>query len=396
MSDQDSYICNICQKDYVGPLNLEIHKRVHSKGESQLENQSVNEKRPCEEKKVSKELTKQFFECETCEETLQFTKLSQLKVHEKRCHTEKKDSIKRTRKVKGDVKKVTHEKLVFECDTCEKKFVKLGELKTHMKSHIVKQNIKKCKPKENFICDECQKTFASRSKLSTHKQNSVCENLYKCKFNKCSSVFDNIKGLIKHIKDLHEDLRTDAKNSNLENILPAQEIGKKDKLNEENVYSSKLLCWEQKLPKNSISKLFDLNIERLKSQTGHKNFSILKNFDLKMAFEFKCSFCHQYSKGHEEMKVHLSQCNEINRIKEDVSKTEDHLPVKSRFQCCYCNSNYAQEIKLDIHVKQKHARNSIEPEYKSKKRSNQDISNDEKKTTNLPAQEIDEKDKFRQ
>ena len=91
MSEQDLHkICNICGKHFAGPSTLKIHKRVHSEGESQLKNQNVNEKRECEGKKVTKELTEQFFVCEACEETLQFTNLSQLKVHEKTYHTEKK------------------------------------------------------------------------------------------------------------------------------------------------------------------------------------------------------------------------------------------------------------------------------------------------------------------
>ena len=44
-----------------------------------------------------------------------------------------------------------------------------------------------------------------------------------------------------------------------------------------------------------------------------------------------------------------------NRLK-DVKSVECSNPV-IRFQCSYCNSNYARKNNLDTHVKQKHKEN---------------------------------------
>ena len=49
----------------------------------------------------------------------------------------------------------------------------------------------------------------------------------------------------------------------------------------------------------------------------------------------------------------------------DRPKREKYLPKKLcdnaiRFQCSYCNSNYAQKASLNTHVKQKHQENGKE------------------------------------
>ena len=255
------------------------------------------------------------------------------------------------------------------------------------------------KPREAFVCHDCEKEFMSLTKLRNHKKNSVCKNPHICQFKECSSVYSNIKELNEHIQDIHSN------HSNMEIFLPAQEIVKNDKLNQENVNSAKLLCLEQKesAKLNSISTLFALNIERLKSQTtGYKNFSLIKSFDMKLVYEFRCFYCDSKYAQKTKFDMHVKQKHAKNyladqnyvepecksdlkskskskkRCNQEISHDEKETP----FQCPYCARKFSQKHNINEHIKIKHKENfdSIAEEGK----------------VETPAQEIDEKDKLRQ
>ena len=236
MSDQDSsYICNICNKGFAGPLTLKIHERVHT-------NRKTSPKTSREPKENRFNREKQLFECKTCEKT--FPKLWELKIHEN-VHIVKKSSPKTSSKPNEDFR----EKQSLKCTKCEKTFSKLSQLKSHEKIYHTGEKISRLRSSEQhedlikitrkkpiFECGRCEMImiFPNLSELKNHEkryhtnltikktsskpkgylnESTQKKQIFECGRCEMIMIFPNLLELKNHEKRYHTDTNTSCKTS---------------------------------------------------------------------------------------------------------------------------------------------------------------------------------------
>lgn len=98
-----------------------------------------------------------------------------------------------------------------QCPYCEAKFVKVKDLKEHLKS--VHEELK---PKRRFSgletrCDLCGATFSSRGHMKRHKESHGANRSFKCQYCDCS--YSRKDNLLKHISSAHSTDEDQAKAS---------------------------------------------------------------------------------------------------------------------------------------------------------------------------------------
>ncbi len=87
---------------------------------------------------------------------------------------------------------VINVKWLFQCDSCDMKFLQLCHLITHKRTHSGE------KP---YQCDICPKNFARSDQLTLHKRTHTGEKPYEC--DSCHKKFSDPSGLRRHNTRVH-------------------------------------------------------------------------------------------------------------------------------------------------------------------------------------------------
>ncbi|XP_037827703.1 gastrula zinc finger protein XlCGF8.2DB-like, partial [Lucilia sericata] len=174
-----SFQCNHCGKKLVSNSALQSHtQRVHSGNK---------------------------FPCEFCGKL--FTIRSQLKIHTL-VHTNEKPHVcelcgkgfRLRNKLGLHVTRMHTKVRAFKCTMCPKDFLKKGDLKDHVKTHL---NIR------DKICETCGKGFTNCHSLIRHRQIHSEIKKFACKL--CDAKFHQFVGLNGHMKRTHNIVK-DANN----------------------------------------------------------------------------------------------------------------------------------------------------------------------------------------
>ena len=135
---------------------------------------------------------KRKYNCDICQKS--FIRNNEL-VRHKRIHTNVKpftcEVCQKKFTQEGNLKwheKVHTNERTFICDICQKAFKRKTELTTHKRIHI---------DDRPFICDICQKAFSQKSTLINHKATHSTEKLFACDV--CSKLFSRKSNLNKHL-----------------------------------------------------------------------------------------------------------------------------------------------------------------------------------------------------
>jgi len=159
--------------------------------------------------------------CDQCDQT--FARRAYLNRHVESKHEQRtKDCPECGRAVRKDnfyVHLKRHSKNL-KCDVCSKGFGKSTDLKAHMKSHstlkpyqcticdksfnsapLLNKHLKIHEEKKH-ICEECDKPFISAIKLKRHMLSHQDGKSFKC--NRCSSQFNRLDNLKKHMNSQHQ------------------------------------------------------------------------------------------------------------------------------------------------------------------------------------------------
>ena len=123
--------------------------------------------------------------------------------------------------------KMSHSATGAECKLCCKIFSNEGVLKVHMKRHLAKEELytyscdvcgKKFQSKaavkihhkavhlglKDFPCELCDKRFVSEGAAKQHQKSHIESKEFKC--DKCDASFKQRKGLVRHIKTVHDKI----------------------------------------------------------------------------------------------------------------------------------------------------------------------------------------------
>ncbi|XP_065370448.1 zinc finger protein 93-like isoform X4 [Calliphora vicina] len=202
-------VCSICNKNFYTENNFKYHlSKVHQVGEFSFQCDQ------CGKKLVSKSALQchtqrvhsgKKYPCEFCGKL--FAIPSELRIHTL-VHTAEKPHVCelcgkgfRLRNNLGLHVTRMHTKIrAFKCTMCPKDFLKNGDLKDHIKTHL---NIR------DKICETCGKGFTNCHSLIRHRQIHSEIKKFACKL--CDAKFHQFVGLNGHMKRTHNIVK-DANN----------------------------------------------------------------------------------------------------------------------------------------------------------------------------------------
>jgi len=214
--DEGPYDCKYCKKSYPSYARLADHVRISCKFQTVVA----------------------MVECEICQKKLN---IKSMKLHLKKHNEEASHECPKCNKkflIEAQLRrhiKIRHDKeLPFKCEICGKGFTGRsqkeehvarhsgGKLytcdlcgisvsqKPHLKRHIegVHEGKKQAKMKrQDLMCGKCGKLLFSRQSLRQHEEtHSINRTLHTCEL--CCKTFTNVQNLKKHVKVVHEGLKS--------------------------------------------------------------------------------------------------------------------------------------------------------------------------------------------
>ena len=173
--------CDICDRNFLGKLALQNHKRIHFKKPKQwaCPYESCTIKTDCQERLVAHVNGVHFklrpFQCKFCSSS--FKPKAHMEAHVNAFHTENR----------------VHK---YQCDNCEYKTSDSRNFKNHVNAvHL------KIRP---YKCDACNQTFTQKPHLNTHKKTvHLHTKPFSCKH--CLSKFSARPHLELHEKAVHNE-----------------------------------------------------------------------------------------------------------------------------------------------------------------------------------------------
>jgi KRAB domain-containing zinc finger protein len=334
-----------------------------------------------------------------------FTKLSKLKDHMTKQHSNKNNSIKYEcnicsrdnfiNKIDLENHMVKNHISIMYCTICNKHFVNINKLKTHMKfnhcnikveiinNQIVKSQNDTDKTSSKYthhsVCDgrrfECSissRKFTTESRLDYHvKSEHKNENKYECKY--CSKIFFHKPNLISHIKSHLNSQETQSKNSEKQSL-----VSKKSdiQLSGSNVESktkngNPFLCeicaetfnsetrLKKHVKKSHLKILEKVSVVNREKNNISKNLSPQKNYRP----THKCKLCKKSFKSNNMLKLHVNKIHEgitgacayCGLVYKDVTMhiVKTHLD-DTQYKCKYCTKTITGILDYKLHLKVEH------------------------------------------
>lgn len=168
------------------------------------------------------------FTCETCNKV--FDKLKNLKRHEK-LHSKVKPFVcecgkSYSRSDHLNRHKISHSENTkpFQCSLCVSRFSNRSHLNRHMKLHLEEKNEERSKGK--YFCSICNISFNHKTKYKKHqsKEHLQLEKTIECYYPYCCSKFKSEKHLDDHIDEYHNMLKNFSKVFNTDQLFLSDNI----------------------------------------------------------------------------------------------------------------------------------------------------------------------------
>lgn len=204
------FVCDICSRSFRLKASMLIHKRIHDnneafhcdhcsrifKSKSGIKKHMVKHSTANKPRKPRTPAIRPGLACQYCEK--RFNTKTQVTTHENQLHTNERPfqcchcpkrfvSIGILNAHEKTHTLTTAERAKFECKYCGKKFIKNATLVIHIRTHTGE------KPYE---CTECGKSFSTKALLKEHKKTHTGEKPYACGF--CPQRYTNLSNMREH------------------------------------------------------------------------------------------------------------------------------------------------------------------------------------------------------
>ena len=400
LMDQEIHQCEWCEETFVSKTDIKNHiQERHSTKETECKscqtyfedkaklddhicsgNTEAFKCNPCGDKTFShyQNLTRHVrvqhygiknLKCEKCDKA--FAEKFNLRMHVQKC----------TGELQGTDKPDTK---LHQCNSCEKSFGKLDDLKAHMKIHgknlVVLSDVQQFDEKEikqgkkitEFKCEFCEKDFDQALKLNIHigesHKNGNAED-HKCYL--CGKGFSHSPGLTRHLEVTHEGKTFNCK------FCPSTFT----RMYNLRMHTSKNHQVEDEPnlePKAKKRKITHLKEEKMKVEPTIAQNIISKNNLNDSAYvddfepedneptTYNCDLCDETFTVNTELKKHIKEFHRVGKSKTKTStdensstqpKTESNDDDQSqKFKCDFCEKDtwFTRKCNLQIHVKKLH------------------------------------------
>ncbi|KAK6637303.1 hypothetical protein RUM44_007718 [Polyplax serrata] len=350
------YTCDICKKRFIHMKTLRRHIRAHMENLSS-DSQNFDKQRDCTKKSTT---------CHICNKT--FVTLTRMNVHISRqhgivfkpesllvshnikenctefsvhkSHLDTKEDSEGKESSQSENKEDSPEKLDYECNKCEEKFLNLIKLQAHiMKTH---EQVK-------YQCEKCDRTFLCQKDLEAHVEKENCLEEVTCTCQVCGKGFAKLECLKKHQHE-HTDVTFKCKFCYCPFMREKSYIRHIQKMNcSKNARKSKLMefnfrkCRICQVEYENESFLLAHFKEHHKNEEPHQCFccdSRLPTFrDLQMHIhdhdvkKYTCHLCGKPYTSQEGFRKH--------RLKHKGAE----------FKCKFCESEFLNESRFKFHEK---------------------------------------------
>ena len=217
----------------------------------------------------------------------------------------------------------------LKCNLCDKKFVRLTNLKNHLKTHT---------GETPFICGSCGAKFTTRSNLKSHEMSHSGEKQFQCDI--CSAKFVNNSGLIYH-----------QKNHLGQKDFKCKHCGAKFTQKADLVVHERIHTGEKPFVCIQCNAAFVCSSYLKKHERRHSG-----------AKPFECKHCGAKFTQKQELTIHerlhtgekpfeCKLCNAAYVSSSSLSKHEKTHSGEKPFKCRLCSAKFARHTHLKSHEK---------------------------------------------
>ncbi|OQV16393.1 putative PR domain zinc finger protein 10 [Hypsibius exemplaris] len=238
----------------------------------------------------------------------------------------------------------------FECDTCHDKFVSVGSMVAHRRTHFNRRY---------FTCPVCLKTFRTASHLKEHSEGHARNGLFHCHF--CEKAFERFPSLRHHLRQTHATGHFECDKCsmvfNRQSRLDAhavthsdtcdhmcdqcgRQFKRKDKLRDHILAIHQNVQIGRRFRKSAL----EIRMANVRRRAREKDYR---------EYEYQCEPCKVGFVRPTLLQRHMAELHSETALREPA--TELIPPEVGRcIPCQYCGQAYGSKAKCASHIKQAH------------------------------------------